>query len=93
MSENAKQTTAPDRAPWRCLRTRSMRWWSAANLCSNLGTWMQLTVQNLLVLHMTGSAAMTGLSLSVQAAPGLLVGLLGGAAVDAWPRKLTAAVS
>ncbi|WP_269856940.1 MFS transporter [Streptomyces sp. RPT161] len=83
----------PERSPWRCLRSRSMRWWSTANLFSNLGTWMQLTVQNLLVLQLTGSAAMTGLSLSVQAAPGLLVGLLGGAAVDAWPRKLTAAVS
>lgn len=70
-----------------------MRWWSAANLVSNTGTWMQLTVQNLLVLHVTGSAAATGLSLSVQAAPGLLLGLVGGAAVDAWPRKLTAAVS
>ncbi|MBI0298585.1 MFS transporter [Streptomyces sp. PRKS01-29] len=81
------------RAPWRGLRHRAMRWWSAANLVSNVGTWMQLTVQNLLVLHITGSAATTGLSLSVQAAPGLLMGLLGGAAVDAWPRKLTAAVS
>ncbi|MBD3009432.1 MULTISPECIES: MFS transporter [unclassified Streptomyces] len=81
------------RTPWRSLRHRAMRWWSAANLVSNVGTWMQLTVQNLLVLHITGSAATTGLSLSVQAAPGLLMGLLGGAAVDAWPRKLTAAVS
>ena len=70
-----------------------MRWWSVANLVSNAGTWMQLTVQNLLVLQITGSAAATGLSLSVQAAPGLLLGLAGGAAVDAWPRKLTAAVS
>ncbi|MBZ4323978.1 MFS transporter [Streptomyces sp. SCA2-4] len=82
-----------DRSPWRCLRGRSMRWWSAANLVSNLGTWMQLTVQNLLVLQLTGSAAATGLSLSVQAAPGLLFGLLGGAVVDRLPRKLTAAVS
>ncbi|MFC0598272.1 MFS transporter [Streptomyces palmae] len=70
-----------------------MRWWSLANLVSNAGTWMQLTVQNLLVLQVTGSAAATGLSLSVQAAPGLLMGLLGGAAVDRWPRKVTAAVS
>ncbi|MDT3398154.1 MFS transporter [Streptomyces sp. B1866] len=83
----------PDRSPWRCLRHRGMRWWSVANLVSGAGTWMQLTVQNLLVLHLTGSAAATGLSLSVQAAPGLLLGLAGGAAVDAWPRKLTAAVS
>ncbi|MEV4437169.1 MFS transporter [Streptomyces sp. NPDC049585] len=82
-----------NRSPWRCLRSRSMRWWSVANLVSNLGTWMQLTVQNLLVLQLTGSAAATGLSLSVQAAPGLLFGLLGGAVVDRLPRKLTAAVS
>lgn len=70
-----------------------MRWWSVANLVSNTGTWMQLTVQNLLVLHITGSAAATGLSMSVQAAPALLMSLAGGAAVDRWPRKLTAAVS
>ncbi|MEU7563224.1 MFS transporter [Streptomyces eurythermus] len=70
-----------------------MRWWSAANFVSNAGTWMQLTVQNLLVLHITGSAAATGLSMSVQAAPALLVSLLGGAVVDRWPRKLTVAVS
>ncbi|WUT93249.1 MFS transporter [Streptomyces sp. NBC_00667] len=81
------------RSPWRCLRYRSMRWWSVANFVSNAGTWMQLTVQNLLVLQITGSAAATGLSMSVQAAPGLLMGLVGGAAVDRWPRKLTAAVS
>ncbi|UQX05216.1 MFS transporter [Streptomyces sp. RerS4] len=69
-----------------------MRWWAVANFVSNAGTWMQLTVQNLLVLQITGSAAATGLSVSIQAAPGLLFGLMGGAAVDRWPRKLTAAV-
>ncbi|MGW0390675.1 MFS transporter [Streptomyces sp. NPDC003042] len=70
-----------------------MRWWSVAHFVSNTGTWMQLTVQNLLVLQITGSAAATGLSISVQAAPGLLMGLVGGAAVDRWNRKVTAAVS
>ncbi|MFF8842258.1 MFS transporter [Streptomyces sp. NPDC015127] len=70
-----------------------MRWWSVANFVSNAGTWMQLTVQNLLVLQITGSAAATGLSMSVQAAPGLLMSVAGGAAVDRWPRKMTAAVS
>ncbi|MEU5227554.1 MFS transporter [Streptomyces toyocaensis] len=81
------------RSPWRSLRHRSMRWWSVANFVSNAGTWMQLTVQNLLVLQITGSAAATGLSMSVQAAPALLMSVLGGAAVDRWPRRLTAAVS
>ncbi|MEU3948829.1 MFS transporter [Streptomyces sp. NPDC029526] len=100
----ARPTPAPDpgpptgagkgaRSPWRSLRHRSMRWWSLANFVSNAGTWMQLTVQNLLVLQITGSAAATGLSMSVQAAPALLMSLLGGAAVDRFPRKLTAAVS
>lgn len=84
---------AASRSPWRSLRHRGMRWWSVANLVSNAGTWMQLTVQNLLVLHITHSAAATGLSISVQAAPALFVSLLGGTAVDRWPRKLTVAVS
>ncbi|WP_245873292.1 MFS transporter [Streptomyces phaeoluteigriseus] len=70
-----------------------MRWWSVANFVSNAGTWMQLTVQNLLVLQITGSAAATGLSMSVQAAPALFMSVVGGAAVDRWPRKVTAAVS
>ena len=87
----AGRPPAPDRAPWRSLRHTGMRWWSAANLLSNAGTWMQLTVQNLLVLRLTHSAAVTGLSLALQVAPGLLLGLAGGAAVDRWPRKRTAA--
>lgn len=57
---------------------------------SNIGTWMQLVAQSLLVLRLTGSPALTGLTVSVQAAPGLLLGLVGGALVDAWPRRLTA---
>ncbi|MEU2568418.1 MFS transporter [Streptomyces althioticus] len=93
MSSTPPPAPAGSRSPWRSLRHRSMRWWSVANFVSNAGTWMQLTVQNLLVLQITGSAAATGLSMSVQAAPALLMSVLGGAAVDRWPRKLTAAVS
>jgi MFS family permease len=70
-----------------------MRWWTGANLVSSAGTWMQMTVQNLLVLQITGSPAATGLSLAVQAAPGLLFGVAGGAVVDRWPRKTVVAAS
>jgi MFS family permease len=70
-----------------------MRWWSGANLVSSTGTWMQLTVQNLLVLQVTGSPAATGLSLAVQAGPGLLLGVVGGAVVDRWPRKVVVTTS
>ncbi|MFD7702028.1 MFS transporter [Streptomyces caelestis] len=93
MSSPPTPAQPESRSPWRSLRHRSMRWWSVANFVSNAGTWMQLTVQNLLVLQITGSAAATGLSMSVQAAPALLMSVLGGAAVDRWPRRLTAAVS
>lgn len=70
-----------------------MRWWSAANLVSGAGTWMQLTVQNLLVLQITGSPAAAGVSLAVQAGPGLLLGIAGGAVVDRWPRKVVVTAS
>jgi MFS family permease len=66
-----------------------MRLWVVANAVSTIGTWMQLIAQNLLVLHLTGSAASAGLCLSAQALPGLVLGVFGGAAVDAWPRKAT----
>ena len=80
------------RSPWRCLRSPHFALWSAAHLVSNVGTWMQLVAQSLLVLHLTGSPALTGLTLSLQAAPGLLLGVVGGAAVDALPRRLTVVV-
>ena len=70
-----------------------MRWWSAANLLSNAGTWMQLTAQNLLMLRLTHSAAAAGVSLAVQAAPALLLGPLGGALTDRLPRRWTVAGS
>jgi MFS family permease len=69
-----------------------MRLWTAVNVLSNAGTWMQMVAQNLLVLQLTGSVMMTGLSLSAQAAPGLLFGFLGGAIADKYPRRLVATV-
>jgi MFS family permease len=86
-------SSGPDRSPWRALRRPAMRWWSGANLVSSAGTWMQLTVQNLLVLQVTGSPAAAGLSLAVQAGPGLLLGVAGGSVVDRWPRKAVVTVS
>ena len=77
-------------SPWRSLRHSSMRLWTAANTVSNAGSWMQMVAQNLLVLELTGSPTMVGLSLSAQAAPGLLLGVLGGAVVDRYPYRLVA---
>ncbi|UDY25348.1 MFS transporter [Nocardioides sp. Kera G14] len=80
-------------SPWRCLRRRDFALWSTAHLVSGIGTWMQLVAQSLLVLHLTGSPSLTGLTLSLQAAPGLLLGVVGGALVDRLPRRATVAAS
>src|SRR4051794_16372425 len=88
----APSPEAASRSPWRSLRHPSMRLWTAANTVSGAGTWMQMVAQNLLVLQLTGSVAMTGLSLSAQAAPGLLFGVLGGAVADRYPRRLVVTV-
>lgn len=85
-------TVITSSSPWRCLRRPDFALWSAAHLVSGIGTWMQIVAQSLLVLRLTGSPALTGLTASVQAAPGLVLGLVGGAAVDVWPRRLTAGV-
>ena len=67
-----------------------MRVWTYANILGTAGTWMQLVAQNLLVLRLTGSTAVTGLSLAAQAAPALLLGVRGGAVVDRLPLRVTA---
>ena len=92
-STPAPQAARPtNQSAWRSLRHGSMRLWTVVNIVSNAGTWMQMVAQNLLVLQLTGSVTMTGLSLSAQAAPGLLFGFIGGAIADRYPRRLVAAI-
>lgn len=83
----ATPAPAASKNPLRCLRYPSMRLWSAAHAVSNVGTWMQMVAQNLLVFELTRSVALVGLCASVQALPGLLLALPGGALVDRFPRK------
>jgi MFS family permease len=91
-SPDPKATRPANQSAWRSLRHGSMRLWTVVNIVSNAGTWMQMVAQNLLVLQLTGSVTMTGLSLSAQAAPGLLFGFIGGAIADKYPRRLVAAI-
>ena len=83
----------PSTSPWRALRRRQFATWSAANLLSNVGTWLQIVAQNVLVLSLTGSAALAGVCATASAAPALLLAPVGGALVDRFPRKAVAAVS
>jgi MFS family permease len=78
-------------SPWRALRDPAYRRWTGAHLVSTIGTWLQIVAQNLLVLDLTGSAALAGFSAAATAAPSLLLGPLGGALADRWPRRVVAA--
>jgi MFS family permease len=77
-------------SPWRALRRPSYAAWSVANLVSNIGTWLQLVAQNVLVLQLTGSAALAGVCATASAAPALLLSPLGGALVDRWSKRVVA---
>src|SRR5919206_4880407 len=79
-------------SPWRALRFPAYRRWAVANLVSTMGAWLQLVAQNLLVLALTGSPVLAGVSATASAVPSLLLGPVGGALADRWPRRLVAAV-
>ena len=80
-------------SPWRALRRPSYAAWSAGNLLSNVGTWLQLVAQNVLVLQLTGSAALAGVCATASAAPALLLSPVGGALVDRWSKRWIAGTS
>ncbi|MEV1203809.1 MFS transporter, partial [Microbispora rosea] len=72
-------------ATLRSFRHHNYRLWAGADLVSVTGTWMQVLGVNWLILSATGSATSVGLSLVLQAAPMLLLGLWGGSLADRLP--------
>jgi MFS family permease len=71
----------------RALRFPTFRAWMAAGLVSVAGSWMQMVAQNWVMLQHTGSGAMVGLTLAVQAAPSLMLGMWAGGVVDRVDRR------
>ncbi|WP_326645491.1 MFS transporter [Streptosporangium sp. NBC_01755] len=74
---------------FRSLRIYNYRLFAAGGVVSNVGTWMQRTAQDLLVLDLTkGSATALGLTVALQFLPLLLFGLWGGMLADRYPKRL-----
>jgi MFS family permease len=69
------------------LRIRSYRLFAAGQAFSNIGTWVQRTAQDWLVLGLTGSATSVGLATTLQLGPTVLLGLLGGLVADRYPKR------
>ena len=64
------------------LRHRNFRWYFIAQVVSNIGTWIQITVENWLVLQLSHSGLALGITNALQFGPSLLLGLYGGVIAD-----------
>jgi MFS family permease len=76
-----------DHATLRALRHRPFRRWMVAGLVSVTGSWMQQVAQSWLVYERTRSGTQVGLTIALQAAPALLLGLWGGVLADRFDRR------
>ncbi|MCK2213556.1 MFS transporter [Actinomadura sp. ATCC 31491] len=73
---------------FRSLRIRNYRMFAAGGTVSNVGTWLQRTAQDWLVLDLThGSAAALGTATALQFLPMLLFGMFGGVIADRYPKR------
>ena len=64
-----------------------VQWFGACT--SSIGTWMQITAQNWLVLSLTNSAFFLGLDAFLQQLPIILFTLIGGVIADRYDRRRT----
>ncbi|NUR82499.1 MAG: MFS transporter, partial [Nonomuraea sp.] len=73
---------------FRSLHVRNYRMFLSGTAVSNVGTWLQRTAQDWLVLDLThGSAAALGTATALQFLPMLLFGLFGGVLADRYPKR------
>ncbi|MEW9532502.1 MFS transporter [Microbispora sp. NPDC049125] len=73
---------------FRSLRNHNYRLFAAGGVVSNIGTWMQRTAQDWLVLDLThGSGSALGVTVALQFLPVMLFGLFGGMLADRYPKR------
>src|SRR5215475_95707 len=69
------------------LRHRNFRLYFCAQLVSSLGSWVQITVENWLVLELSHSGVALGVTNALQFGPSVLLGLYGGVITDRHDRR------
>jgi MFS family permease len=85
-----KQTyTAPDwlHTTFISLRNPNFRIYFVAQIASNIGTWIQITAENWLILQLTGSGLALGVTNALQFGPLVFLGLYGGVVADRFHRR------
>jgi MFS family permease len=71
---------------FRSLTNRNYRRYAAGSVVSNTGTWMQRVAQDWLVLQLSGSGTVLGITTGLQFLPILLVGPFAGLVADRVPK-------
>ncbi len=69
------------------LRHYNFRLYFAAQIVSNIGTWVQITVENWLVLQLSHSGLAVGVTNALQFGPSVVLGLYGGVIADTHDRR------
>ncbi|ACQ80725.1 major facilitator superfamily MFS_1 [Beutenbergia cavernae DSM 12333] len=70
------------------LKVRNYRLYVISQLLTNPCGWMQRVAQDWLILSLTGSVAMVGLTVTLQLGPMLLFGLWGGVIADRYNKRV-----
>jgi MFS family permease len=78
---------SPLRATFRSLGNPNFRLYFAAQVASNIGSWIQITAENWLVLRLGGSGLAIGITNALQFGPLLFLGLYGGVVADRLNRR------
>jgi MFS family permease len=74
-------------ATFASLRNRNFRLYLAAQVGSNVGTWIQITAENWLVLQLTHSGLALGITNALQFGPLVVLGVYGGVIADRFDRR------
>jgi MFS family permease len=83
----ATPVVRPRNATLAALGVRNFRLYVGSQVLTNTGGWAARVAQDWLVLSLTGSAALVGLTVTLQFVPMLLLGLVGGVVADRYPRR------
>jgi MFS family permease len=86
-ASSATAAPKPRNATLAALGVRNFRLYVFSQVLTNTSGWAARVAQDWLVLSLTGSAALVGLTVTLQFVPMLLLGLVGGVVADRFPRR------
>lgn len=102
LTPDANPATTPiavmmERPAWKdtfsALRMHNYRLYVVAQFISNTAGWMQRIATDWLVLELTGSVALVGLTIAIQFLPTLVLGAWAGVIADRFPKRAVLLVS